>query len=251
MTDGVPDNDDRLRALAEDYGFATDAVRHLCAAVRDGGGDMAVFDHPEFLGPGQWMRGGLIMITDPGDRVLKNRIDAVCNALSRILRAQASEAAAPHRRIRADARAWDTQGNLRQAWWPAEYGDPAVTGETEWLAYAYFDAPRRLAVRRGGQIAWYDTGTHRITGLARDPEGSNDTLVMTSTRAEVPVAMLSPVSVEAEDAGATDQGAPPRHADGGGGAILDAIERLGVLRQQGVLTEDEFAAKKRELLDRL
>jgi hypothetical protein len=32
---------------------------------------------------------------------------------------------------------------------------------------------------------------------------------------------------------------------------LDQIERLGSLRDRGLITDDEFAAKKRELLDRI
>jgi hypothetical protein len=32
---------------------------------------------------------------------------------------------------------------------------------------------------------------------------------------------------------------------------MDKIERLATLRQKGILTEDEFAAKKAELLARL
>ncbi len=247
MTRSGPDSNDRLKALAEQYGFGIGAIRHLCEAVREGGGDMAVFDHPEFLGPGQWMRGGLIMITDPADRILRNRIDAACNALSRLLRESASDGCGSHRRIRADARAWDTTGNLRADWWPNGLGEPTAAGETDRLAYAYFDEPRQLAVRRGGDIAWYDTGEHRITGVACDPDGSNDALMMTSPHAEVPVAALERVP---SDSG--DQPASQARADRQGRVdILEAIERLGELHHKGVLTESEFAAKKQELLARL
>jgi hypothetical protein len=40
--------------------------------------------------------------------------------------------------------------------------------------------------------------------------------------------------------------APPSEAD-----VFNAIERLGKLRADGLLTEEEFAAKKSELLGRL
>ncbi len=42
---------------------------------------------------------------------------------------------------------------------------------------------------------------------------------------------------------------PP--ADMTGGEVTDALDRLGDLRDRGIVTEEEFEAKKRELLDRL
>ena len=35
------------------------------------------------------------------------------------------------------------------------------------------------------------------------------------------------------------------------GGVYDQLERLGKLREQGVVTEEEFEAQKRKLLDRL
>ena len=39
--------------------------------------------------------------------------------------------------------------------------------------------------------------------------------------------------------------------DSGSGSALDQIERLGALRDKGLLTEEEFQAKKAELLKKL
>ncbi len=39
--------------------------------------------------------------------------------------------------------------------------------------------------------------------------------------------------------------------DSGGGAALDQIERLGVLRDKGFVTDEEFQAKKAELLKKI
>ena len=64
MIDPVPDR--TLADCAERFGFSRSAMQQLWAAVVEGGGDMAMFDHPEFHGPGQWMRGGLMMTTTPG-----------------------------------------------------------------------------------------------------------------------------------------------------------------------------------------
>jgi hypothetical protein len=48
--------------------------------------------------------------------------------------------------------------------------------------------------------------------------------------------------------------APPQRASSAGtdaDAVLAALERLGELHQRGILTDEEFAAKKAELLSRL
>lgn len=47
---------------------------------------------------------------------------------------------------------------------------------------------------------------------------------------------------------APQQAAPTQSASSG---ILEQLEKLGSLREAGILTDEEFAAKKRTLLDRL
>ena len=42
---------------------------------------MAQFSHLEFGGSGQWMRGGMIMVSDMFNNYLKGRIDGLCNEL--------------------------------------------------------------------------------------------------------------------------------------------------------------------------
>lgn len=252
MNASSADTEKRLASLAEQYGFSREAVVHLFEAVAAGGGDMAMFDHPECRGPGQWMRGGLIMITDPSDRLLKNRIDALCHALSRWLRESTPDTA--HHRISDEARAWDTPGNLRRAWWPSELGEPAISGETDRLAYAYFEAARRFAIRYDGEIAWYDTGEHRITGIALHGGAAREDLVLTSTQAELPLAELEPIESaldESSAAGTTQDTAAASAHRSASADIFEALERLGALYDKGVLTEAEFTAKKQELLNRL
>lgn len=43
--------------LGQRYGFSQDAVVHMMSAILRGRGGMAQFNHPEFSGSGQWMRG--------------------------------------------------------------------------------------------------------------------------------------------------------------------------------------------------
>ena len=57
-----------------------------------------------------------------------------------------------------------------------------------------------------------------------------------------------------QDWGGTEQPRPPRPTaltEGGEAEILATIERLAKLRDLGALTEEEFAAKKTELLSRI
>lgn len=67
--------------LAQRYGFSADAVSSMLESVVNGNGTMAQFSHPEFGGSGQWMRGGMIMVSDMFNNHLKGRIDGLCNEL--------------------------------------------------------------------------------------------------------------------------------------------------------------------------
>ena len=44
------------------------------------------------------------------------------------------------------------------------------------------------------------------------------------------------------------QEAPPAAAPASGGSVIDQLKELGELKEQGILTEDEFAAQKAKLL---
>ena len=68
--------------LAQRYGFSSGAVVSMLDSVVNGNGTMAQFSHPEFGGSGQWMRGGMIMVSDMFNNYLKGRIDGLCNELS-------------------------------------------------------------------------------------------------------------------------------------------------------------------------
>ncbi len=174
------------------------------------------------------------------------------------------------------------------AWWPQELGQPSSSGSQNNLSYAIFPDQRRLAVNLGGQITVYDTGDHMIGGVGQQQSG-DASWTFTSQFGTVPVSQLRVVSgatpsvgtapsmtVPAEPAPApapvastpepgpapapSSQAAPssPGAASSqaapssqGGQEIFAALEKLGSLRDMGILTEEEFAAKKAELLSRL
>ena len=49
---------------------------------------MAQFNHPEFSGSGQWMRGGMTMVSDMFNNYLKGRVDGLCTELSNLVASQ-------------------------------------------------------------------------------------------------------------------------------------------------------------------
>src|SRR5438093_148714 len=64
-----------VEAIAQRYGVSTDAVITLLYALIAGNGTMAQFTHPELGGSGQWMQGGMTMVGDMFNNVLKAQVD--------------------------------------------------------------------------------------------------------------------------------------------------------------------------------
>ena len=60
-----------LDAIAARYGVSTDAALHLLQALARGNGTMAQFNHPDLGGGGQWMQGGMTMVSDLFNNALK------------------------------------------------------------------------------------------------------------------------------------------------------------------------------------
>ena len=81
-----------------------------------------------------------------------------------------------------------------EAWWPQALGRPDASGSQDGLRYGYFAAARRLAVRRAdGQTVLYDTGEHRISGMAQGQRGEDQNAEFTSQRGTVSLADLRTV----------------------------------------------------------
>ncbi len=137
------------------------------------------------------------------------------------------------------------------------------------MRYAWFPGLRRLAIDEGGEVRVYDSGEHQISGFSQQQGGDRSLtftsqfgvvrlseLALVSPRSDVsrktpsPAAASSPKPAAAAPAptGATS---PSPAANLGMEDIVKTIERLAELRQKNILTEDEFAAKKAELLSRL
>ena len=245
--------------LSTRYGVSTDAVRVMLEAVRVGNGTMAQFSHPELGGRGQWMAGGMTMVGDMFNHGLQATVSGLAGELSGLLASTPMYAPAP------DPATAGGPGPVHQAnlgsWWPGELGRPGSSGSQDDSRYAVFPQARRLAVQSGGgPVCVYDTLDHAIGGVQQQQGGLPGTLSFTSQHGTFTVESLplaSPAQATSpapEYAAGPAPAAPSRRAAPAGtdaDAVLAALERLGDLHQRGVLTDEEFAAKKAELLSRL
>jgi hypothetical protein len=164
-----------LDDIARRHGFSVEAASEALRAVQAGHGSMAQFDHRELGGPGQWMRGGMTMISDMGNDALGRRVDALFADLSQV----ASR----------ELRSAEERASSSSQWWPEALGSPASTGAQNDVRYAYFPDRRRLAIDIGGRVTVYDTLDHRIGGFAQQ-QGASSTLTFASDRGAVDVAKL-------------------------------------------------------------
>jgi hypothetical protein len=161
----------------------------------------------------------------------------------------------------------------RDSWWPPELGTPSSSGAQNDVRFAYFPAAGRLAVEVNGQVSVYDTSGHQIAGISSQQQSSGGGLVFSTGDGSISLAHLAavgapvaagapsqppaapaPAPSEPAPAAASPAAAPARPEPAAGESATDVfatLERLGDLMQKGILTEQEFVAKKAELLSRL
>ncbi|CAN5668284.1 SHOCT domain-containing protein [soil metagenome] len=253
-----PEAESALTDIARRYGLSREAVLAMLFAVNAGGGTMAQFSIPELGGSGQWMRGGMTMVGNMFDNALKARVDALCGELSQLL---ATTTVFP-------PTAEGTQGGFTSGnWWPADLGVPSSSGGQNDARYAIFPATRRLAIQIGGATRVFDTAEHHIGGVQQQQGSGYGTVSFTSQFGTFDVSSLrelgteqvaeTPASAPAPPPVAPAPQAPapapqtPAPPSGDPTAIIAAIESLAGLHERGILSDDEFAGKKAELLARL
>jgi Short C-terminal domain len=257
----TPNGEQAVQNIAQRYGVSIDAVKTLLVAVSAGGGTMAQFYHPELGGGGQWMRGGMTMVGDMFNHGLKNLVDNLCCELSSLLSSQQVFAPVPaHNQQQSNG--FGFGGNN---WWPSELGSPSSSGGQNDARYAYFPSTRRLAISRNGQLTIYDTLDHQIGGVQQQQGGYSGSLSFSSQYGTFTVDSLPLANTGAQAAPAQPvyepapsyEPAPAAPQQGGSqrsqshDEILSALERLGALHKNGVLSDAEFQSKKAELLSRL
>jgi hypothetical protein len=256
----TPEAEYAITGIAQRHGISREAVLAMLFAVQAGGGTMAQFSIPELGGSGQWMRGGMTMVGNMFDNALKARVDALCSELAQLL---ATTTVFP-------ASATDSRGGFTSAnWWPGDLGVPSSSGAQNDARYAIFPGTRRLAIQINGVTRVFDTGEHHIGGVQQQQGGGYGSVNFTSQLGTFDVSSLRELGTQqvAETPAAapgsrhqsdpTPQFAPqaqtpePSGASGDPGAIVAAIESLAGLHQRGILSDQEFAAKKAELLGRI
>lgn len=244
MATFTPQGEQLANNIAARYGLSYNSAVQMIIAVNNGSGTMAQFSCPE-LGSGQWMKGGMTMVSDMFNYALKNTVVNLCEEISNALATT---------QVFPPVQAGSTTGG---GWWPAELGYPSSVGGQNDVRYAVFPQTRRLAIQRNGQIAIFDTLDNNIGGVSQQ-QGSSDSLTFSSQYGTISVNSLPRVSgpalPEMPQTNFLAQQAPaepPNSAGGVSGDLVVLLEKLGQLRDAGVLTNDEFNAKKADLLNRL
>ncbi|WP_207456243.1 hypothetical protein [Azospirillum sp. SYSU D00513] len=193
---------DRVAEIARRHGVSMEAAEAMLDALSRGGGTMAQFNHPEFGGAGQWMMGGMTMVSDLFNNALKARVDGICNDLAALTGdpsvtlwqppVQAQNQGQSYGQGQGGAGGYSLSGSWSASgnWWPGDLGSPTVTGSQNDLRYAYFPGSRRLAVDIGGNVTLYDTGDHLISGVGQQQGSGGWTLTFTSQFGTVPLSSL-------------------------------------------------------------
>jgi hypothetical protein len=287
--------------IAQRHGFSVEGTLSMLDAVINGNGSMAQFSHPDFSGSGQWMRGGMTMVSDMFNNQLKGRVDGLCSELSNLVanqpdlvrsgsfQSQSQGGSGAHgQQQTSHSGQHNPQGSSALQggngfgpaslfvppapgssgdWWPSDLRWPNSTGSQNGVRYAYFAQARRLVIDVGGTVTVYNTLDHQIGGFSQQ-QSVGGTLSFNSQYGLMDVANLPVISSNGRPPMApapafqpSQNNLPPPSSPsfspapaGPGGRDTDifaSIERLAELRAKGVLSDDEFSAKKAELLSRL
>jgi hypothetical protein len=273
--------------LARRYSVSPQAVTTLLQAVISGNGTMAQFTHPELGGPGQWSRGGMTMIGDMFNNALKAKVDGLCSDLAKLVEGEPlSIPTSRSSQTQSFGQMGGGYGNVSLfvsaadgspgAWWGDDLGIASATGSQNNIRYAYFPASRRLAVAINDHLTIYDTADHLISGVSQQQSG-DASLSFVSQRGLIRVADLRVVSSREDSAGSpagrgnpgsapesTNRREPELSAAVKQSAavpsgqtqtqpedIFSKLERLADLHTKGIISAEEFAAKKAELLGRV
>src|SRR3981081_2436822 len=169
------DDETLIAHLAIRHSVSAEAVRTVLHALRSGGGSMAQFSHADFGGMSQWSR-GMTLVGDMFNNDLKSKLDAICTELASHI---AKTGSRPVNEDRRDAEISYRSAGHDVQWWPSSLGTPSSVGAQNALRYAVFPQTGRLAIEDGQKVAVYDTGDHRIFGVAQ-AQSRDQTLTFTS-----------------------------------------------------------------------
>jgi len=203
----------------------------MLESVINGNGRAAQFNHPEFGGSGQWMQGGMIMVSDMFNNYLKSRIDGLCLELCALVANQPdlvrsgsfqSQSQGGRQQINVGGGQQQEQGGgyggsqqqqnstgplgpvslfvppapgTSGDWWPGDLRWPTSTGAQNAVRYAYFAPARRLAIEVNGRVTVYDTLDHQISGFSQQ-QSHGGSLSFSSQHGLIDVASLPVISID-------------------------------------------------------
>jgi hypothetical protein len=274
-----------VQDIAQRHGFSFDAVQSMLNSVINGNGSMAQFSHYEFGGSGQWMQGGMTMIGDMFNNYLKGRVDNLCAELSRLIASQPGlmRSGSFQSQTQNCNTSWNGFGGApddvanpnslfvaapaQANWWGPDLKWPNSSGGQNGMRYAWFSQARRLAIESNGQVIVYDTLDHQIGGVSQQQSGGYS-VTFSSQYGYVDLSRLPVISINGQPPlNPAPQPAPvyapvysntgfapvnnAANAAGGDNDIFASIEKLAALQSRGILSEQEYAGKKAELLSRL
>jgi hypothetical protein len=176
-----------IERMADKHSVSPAAVQVVVGALRSGGGRMAQFSHADFGGLSQWSP-GMSMVGDMFNTQLKAKLDALCTDI--VAHLNSSEAAQAPRDAEDEVSYRSSESS--RYWWPSGLGRPGAVGAQNDIRYAVFPETRRLVIDDQGAISVYDTGSHRIFGVAQ-AQGRDRTLSFTSQDGLVKVADLQKI----------------------------------------------------------
>ena len=185
---GIDVEESTIEELAQRHGFSREAVMSMLKSVACGHGTMAQFAHPEFGGSGQWLEGGMTMVSDMFNDVLKGRVAALCRDLSKLVANNPRPAEPVSLFV-------PPSPSVSRQWWPADLGTPNSTGVQNNVRYAYFAESRRLAIELHGKMTVYDTLNNQIGSFAQQQSHAGS-LSFRSQHGLVDVSSLPVISVE-------------------------------------------------------
>jgi Short C-terminal domain len=282
-----PEAENAIADIAQRHGLSREAVLAMLFALHVGGGTMAQFSIPELGGSGQWMQGGMTMVgANMFDNALKARVDALCIELAQLL---ATTSVFPPSTF-TSANWWPAnlgvpsaaggQNNVRYAIFPStrrlaiqinggtkvfdtgEHHIGGVQQQQQGGGYGSVSFTSQFGTFDVSSLA--ELGTQRVAETpAAAPAPQHQSQYQSDRPAPKHQAQYQSDRPAAQhqsqyQSGPAPQFAPqtqaPQPVSGASGdaeAIVAAIESLAGLHQRGILSDEEFAAKKAELLGRL
>jgi len=258
-----PEVESAIADIARRHGLSREAVLSMLFAMHLGGGTMAQFSIPELGGSGQWMQGGMTMVGgNMFDNALKSptwwpanlgvpssvggqntvryaifpstrRLAIQINGVTKVFDTGEHHIGGVQQQQQGGGGMQQQQqggGGVQQQQPGGAYGSVTFTSE-----FGTFDVSSLPEV-----------GTQRVTGTpaaAHAPQHAARAPQHQSQYQSEPAPQFAP------------QTQAPEPAFGASGddtaAIVAAIESLAGLHERGILSDEEFATKKAELLGRL